>query len=115
MTTKLGAGLGLDATVKIEHEAELFDLKMVYDRWRLYNFNMFNNVLFHFTRGVSHPDGRPSNRLVKASLLYDPNGSDTKEIQFDFKIGVASRTEAEQPQQHSVRQTDSRSDRLADF
>jgi len=103
ITTKIGEHLGIDTTMTITHEAELFDLKMLYDRWHLYNFNLFNNMLFHWTRGVSTVNGMPSNKFVEFTLTYNPMTSTTKEFQMDMKVGLASMIQNEQALQHMVR------------
>jgi len=108
-TKKFGQPLGLDLTFNVATEGALIDTKMVFDKLHMYNFNIFNMIVFPFTWGMTHINGMPCNRYARFTVMYNPVVSTTKEFEFEMKFALASLVQSEQPMQHVFRSSESQS------
>merc|ERR1712135_38908 len=76
-----GQQLGVDAYLKVETECDVYDTKTLMDSWANFNYNAFAAQWFFFAETALTAQGRPTARLHKYTVVYNPSRSTTKEAE----------------------------------
>merc|ERR1712136_625393 len=76
-----GQQLGVDAYLKVETECDVYDTKTLMDSWANFNYNAFASQWFFFAETALTAQGRPTARLHKYTVVYNPSRSTTKEAE----------------------------------
>merc|ERR1711976_268786 len=92
-----GETLGLDLKLRMNTETDIIDRKSMLDHFSLYNYNPINAVLFSWTSSAMTKDGQASCRSHEVRIAYNPNRSQTKEIEFDLSIDLAWKSPNDEP------------------
>jgi len=90
---RLGQALGLDVKFQVKTESEVFDRKALINALKNYRYNPLLVLAFANTMTALRADGTPSIRYHKATLIHNPQNSNTKEMKIDIKIAAALQEE----------------------
>ncbi len=95
--------LGLDMKLYMKTESRFTDLRAIFDKLRLYNYNILNLFRFPYASSALSEKKTPSLRMHEYKIIYDPANSPTKEIDVIFKVGAASKVQGEPIKYHQVK------------
>merc|ERR1712158_356429 len=97
-----GESLGIHVESEIRTESRYMDLRSVYEKLKMFNYNPVNYFRFVFATYGSDLEGRNSLRRHEYNLKVDPTKTVTKEMKFKASFGYASKSEKSQPLEHKV-------------
>jgi hypothetical protein len=97
-----GEKLGLNLKAVINTESKFVDLRSVFERLWLYNYNPLNIFRFSWASTALNGNGLPSLRRHEWQIKYDPTSSSTKEIEFQFQLSTVSKEQGEEIKTHKV-------------
>merc|ERR1712066_976077 len=92
-----GESLGIHLESEIRTESRYMDLRSVYEKLKMFNYNPANYFRFVFATYGSDLEGRNSLRRHEYNLKVDPTKTVTKEMKFKASFGYASKSEKSQP------------------
>jgi len=98
-----GQQLGVDAYLKVETECDVYDTKTLMDSWANFNYNAFAAQWFFFAETALTAQGRPTARLHKYTVVYNPSRSTTKEAEMKVHLSLASKESNEEPRKITFR------------
>merc|ERR1719178_145441 len=98
-----GKFFDVSMTGKVETECDLYDVKMLLDSWKNYNYNPFTYSAFQFTESALTSDGKPTARYHKYSLVYNPSKSSVNGAEMTVKLSLAKKMENEEAKKVSMR------------
>jgi len=98
-----GKFFDVSMTGKVETECDLYDVKMLLDSWKNYNYNPFTYSAFQFTESALTADGKPTARYHKYSLVYNPSKSSVNGAEMTVKLSLAKKMENEEAKKVSMR------------
>jgi len=100
-----GQQLGLDASLKVETECDVYDTKTLMDSWANFNYNAVAAQWFFFAETALTAQGKPTARLHKYTVVYNPSRSTVKEAEVKVQLSLASKERNQEPQRISFRST----------
>ena len=86
---------GIDLKYVVNTETDIRDMKTLIDTMALYKYNPVNTVLFSWTSTALRRNGMPSARFHEVKMVYNPNTSTTKQVEFDVSMALAYKTKDE--------------------
>merc|ERR1711989_41163 len=98
-----GQQLGVDAYLKVETECDVYDTKTLMDSWANFNYNAFAAQWFFFAETALTAQGKPTARLHKYTVVYNPSRSTTKEAEMKVHLSLASKESNEEPRKITFR------------
>merc|ERR1712121_469671 len=100
-----GQQLGLDASLKVETECDVYDTKTIMDSWANFNYNAVAAQWFFFAETALTAQGKPTARLHKYTVVYNPSRSTVKEAEMKVQLALASKERDQEPQRITFRST----------
>jgi len=91
MESSFGELLGLGFKTDVKTESRFVDFRSLFEILSIYK-NPVNMVLFGWTSPALSEHLTPSIRRHQVSVIYDPSVSTTKAVDFEFKVGVATKS-----------------------
>lgn len=102
MEYNFGEKFGTSLKAVINTESTFVDLRSVFDRLSLYNYNVFNILRFSWASTAISSTGLPSLRRHEWQVKYDPTSSSTKEIEFQFQLSSISKEREHGIKSHKI-------------
>jgi len=90
--------VGVDMSLKVETECDLYDKKTLVDAWANYKYNPILAGWFLFTETPLKANGMPTGRYHMYTLDHIPSMSVTKEAELTIMLNLASKVGSQQPQ-----------------
>lgn len=103
LTQHWGKYLGLQLTSVITTESRYLDSRTVLEKLRLYNYNPINMLRFGWASTAISERQTASFRSHEYRLTFNPQDSETKEIELWAKIGVATVQKKNQESQETTK------------
>merc|ERR1711936_733994 len=88
---------------KVETECDLYDVKMLMDSYRNYNYNPIAYSFFSFTETALTADGKPTARFHEYTLVHNPSQSTTKGAEMTVQLSLAKKMENDEPKRITLR------------
>merc|ERR1712048_757758 len=96
-SASFGESLGLDMSVMVETECDLYDAKTMLDSWAVYNYNSIAASWFSsFSETALKADGTPTARFHEYTLSHNPSRSSTKGAEMTVQLTLASKSQDEE-------------------
>merc|ERR1719238_20836 len=99
---EFGQGLGVDMSLKVETECDLYDKKTMLDSWANYHYNPLAASWFFFTETALTAEGKPTARLHKYTLSHNPSTSTTKGAEMEVELSLASKVKGQETEKIKV-------------
>ena len=91
----IGESYGLGLKVILTTETRFVDVRSMYERLRMYNFNPINILRFGWVSSAVSETGFPSIRKHEMQIRYNPSESSTKEIKTQVELDWISKEKDE--------------------
>jgi len=89
-----GQVLGLDLSVMVQTECDVYDAKTMMDSWAVYNYNPMAYYWFAmFSETALKANGQPTARPHEYTIYYNPSSSSTKGAEMTIQLTLASQQE----------------------
>merc|ERR1719342_1607877 len=98
-----GQQLGVDAYLQVETECDVYDTKTLIDSWANFNYNAVAAQWFFFAETALTAQGKPTARLHKYTVVYNPSRSTVKEAEVKVQLSLASKESNEEPRKITFR------------
>merc|ERR1712126_654616 len=98
-----GQALGLDMSLKVETECDLYDAKTMTDSWAVYNYNPIAATWFAFTETALKANGKPTARFHEYTVSHNPSQSSTKGAEMTIQLIIASKSQNEESKKLTIR------------
>jgi len=94
LQSSFGELLGLGFKTDVKTESRFVDFRSIMELISMYK-NPVNMLLFGWTSPALSEHLTPSIRRHQATVIYDPTVSTTRAVEFEFKVGVATKSVGE--------------------
>jgi len=102
-STTFGQAFGLDMSLNVETECDLYDAKTMMDSWAVYNYNPIAASWFAFTETALKANGQPTARFHEYTVSHNPSQSSTKGAEMTIQLIIASKSQNEESKKLTIR------------
>lgn len=102
-TWSFGDMLGLSLKSVITTETRFLDVRALFEKFAMYNYNPLNVIRFGWASTAISETGKPSLRRHELQIKYNPSESSTKEIEFSVDVDVLTKTKTEGIKMHEIK------------
>merc|ERR1719175_379872 len=93
-STTFGQAFGLDMSLNVETECDVYDAKTMMDSWAVYNYNPMAYYWFAmFSETALKANGQPTARPHEYTIYYNPSSSSTKGAEMTIQLTLAAQQE----------------------
>merc|ERR1712025_669291 len=103
-SNSFGETLGLDLSVMVDTECDLYDAQTMLDSLAVYNYNPIAYSWFAmFSQTALKANGKPTARPHEYTIYYNPAKSSTKGAEMNVRVSLASKSEDKEARKITVK------------